>query len=193
VLPDEAEAGRDALLDACVAAAQSCHWWCPFENAVLLSDRPAEVHLQDGQLHRDGGPAVRWRDGLLTWALHGVVVSREIAETPFDRLDALHVIWERNAEVRREILRKIGIERLCRDLRAKRIDKQGDYELLISSRRSSVGMPRLGRSRVPSTVCWPLPAVLCPLPTVSAVLLLESPPSFRARNLFVSENALSRV
>jgi hypothetical protein len=32
-----------------------------------------------------------------------------------------------------------------------------------------------------------------PLAAVRAVLLLESPPSFRARNLFVSANALSRV
>jgi hypothetical protein len=37
------------------------------------------------------------------------------------------------------------------------------------------------------------PYFATPLAAVRAVLLLESPPGFRSRNLFVSENALSRA
>ena len=37
------------------------------------------------------------------------------------------------------------------------------------------------------------PWFVTPLAALRAVLLLESPPAFRARNLFVSENALSRA
>ena len=37
-----------------------------------------------------------------------------------------------NAEVRREIVRKIGIERACQQLAAKVVDRQGElYELLL--------------------------------------------------------------
>lgn len=128
---DDQTDGR--LLDACVAAARACLWWCPFEGAVLLCDRPAELHLKEGRLHRDGGPAVRWRDGIVTWALNGVLVPKAVAETPFERLDAHLVTEETNADILREIVRKIGVERLCRDLDAKCVDRAGDYELLLLS------------------------------------------------------------
>jgi hypothetical protein len=38
---------------------------------------------------------------------------------------------ERNVQVRREIVRKIGIERVCEALEAECLDRQGNYELLL--------------------------------------------------------------
>ena len=40
------------------------------------------------------------------------------------------MLTEQNAEVRREIVRKIGIELVCQRLGAKTLDEYGDYELI---------------------------------------------------------------
>ena len=58
------------------------------------------------------------------------------------------------------------------------------------ARRFSLPQPdwTVGESR---QLCRPWFAT--PLAALRAVLLLESPPAFRARNLFVSENALARA
>lgn len=50
--------------------------------------------------------------------------------TPANKLDSNLVLTEKNAEVRREIVRKIGTEKLCQDLKAKIIDMKDNYELL---------------------------------------------------------------
>ncbi len=113
-----------------VDVARAALYWRPFERVVLLCGRPVEDHTRDGVLHRDGGPAVRWRDGFRHWLLRGVPLPRHIAETPAQTLDAQCLRQERHPDVMREIVHKIGIERICRDLGAKCIDRQGDYELL---------------------------------------------------------------
>ena len=64
------------------------------------------------------------------YALNGVIVPREVVEAPAEKLDAHILLKEKNAEVRREIVRKIGIERVLKDLKATILDKQGTYELV---------------------------------------------------------------
>src|SRR3990167_9173131 len=81
--------------------AMHCGWWLPYENMVIASEKPSGIHLLGARIHRDGGPAVLYRDGFSVWALNGVRVSQGIAETPADRLDAKLVLSEKNAEVRR--------------------------------------------------------------------------------------------
>jgi hypothetical protein len=108
--------------------AEHCHWFLPYDKVCICSEKPI-VHMQDKRLHRDGGPAVEYRDGFGVWALHGVRVSKEIAETPGEKLDAKLLLTEENSEVRREILRKVGVGALPQKLDARCIDAWREYEL----------------------------------------------------------------
>ena len=102
----------------------------PLESgAVVYSDCPQCIHHNALGLHKDGGPAVAYGDGTRVWALNGVRVQQELAETKAEALDCKKWIQEQNAEVRREFVRKVGVERLLIKLGSKQIDKHGNYEL----------------------------------------------------------------
>ena len=58
-------------------------------------------------------------------------VERDLVETPAEKIDPIILLKEKNAEVRREIVRKIGIERVVTKLGAEVIDKEYGYELLL--------------------------------------------------------------
>ncbi len=109
---------------------RNCSAWYPFHDVVLAVEPPMCVYHQ-GVPHREDGPAVTWRDGVRSWYLNGVLVPRRIVEASREELQAQEVLKATNAEVRREIVRKIGIERVCRDLGAQCVDREGDYELLL--------------------------------------------------------------
>lgn len=110
----------------------------PFNGICFISERPTLIKTIKSTndrrvLHCDGGPCMTFKDGYEFHALNGIRVSKEIAETPSHLLDSNIVLKENNADVRREIVRKIGTEKLCNDLNAKCIDKSPDgmYELLM--------------------------------------------------------------
>lgn len=111
----------------------------PFDDICLVSQKPVEIHFKDKKLHNETGPAIKYNDGFCVYALNGVRVTKELVETPWDALDPNIMLKERNAEVRREIVRKIGIERVIEKLGAEVIDKdkkqvagvEHEYELLL--------------------------------------------------------------
>ena len=93
-----------ARLRGQMEVARSAGWWWPFEGAVILTERPTEIHRNtDGRLHNEDGPALLYPDGWGIWALNGLRVDRQIIETP-ETLTAAQVRDERNAEVRRHML-----------------------------------------------------------------------------------------
>ena len=105
-------------------------WWYPCKDICFISERHNICRIKDNKIHCDGGPAISYPDGWSIWALNGVRVSKELAEASAEKLDPKILLTEKNAEIRREIVRKIGIERIIQTLGAKVLDKQAGYELL---------------------------------------------------------------
>jgi len=63
------------LLAAAWDVAHSSGMWWPFEGVAIMSDRPAELHVnQKYLLHRPDGPAVVYRDGSKAYAWNGKAV-----------------------------------------------------------------------------------------------------------------------
>ncbi len=125
------------ILNLWAESAKSSCWWWPYENICVVSERPAEIHMVSipgqsfhFQLHRDNGPSVRFRDGWAIWSLNGVTVPQSVVETPAADLDPRLILSEKNAEVRREIVRKIGADRVVSELGGKELDTWGNYSLV---------------------------------------------------------------
>jgi len=131
----------------------ACYWW-PDRDFVMVCERPIAIRRNArGQLHADGRLAIEWPDGWGLWMLNGVNVGREIAETPAENLNPHMVLRAKNVKVRRELVRKIGIERVCSGLNAQVIDSYRDYELLILNLGDARKRPYL-KMKNPSIDCY---------------------------------------
>ena len=104
-------------------------WYGP-QDSVMWIEIP-RLTQKNGRLHNSTGPAFVL-PAQEEYFLHGALIPQALVTTPAADLDAwVWVTQEKNAEIRREAVRKIGIERVCTMLNAQTIDRHGDhYELL---------------------------------------------------------------
>ncbi len=118
-------------LTGLMEVAKASGWFFPYEELCWAAERHSVVSLNgEGQIHAEEGPAIGFADGFSIYALNGVRVPRILVVTPAAELPAKMAIEEKNVEIRREIVRKVGIERLCKDLGAKTLSKKHGYELI---------------------------------------------------------------
>ena len=146
-----------SLLEGLIILTESCGGYWFFENIVIFIDRHSILQRNSlGQLHCDDGIALGYSDGFSVYALNGVRVPKEIVMT--SELDPQLILTEKNVEVRREIIRKIGAERILQELGGECLDKfnfniNGDeipYELY----RVKGVTPLLLKMRNPSLRVW---------------------------------------
>jgi hypothetical protein len=95
------------------AQAEHCGWWWPFENAVIATDKPTALHLDDhGRLHHPTEAAISYGDGWGVYAWHGTRIPKRYyakVVTPTE------ILRERNAEVRRALIERYGQDRFMLD------------------------------------------------------------------------------
>ncbi len=109
--------------------------WC-FEKAIVCSEMPIQTNVnEEGNLHNFNGPAIEWADGEGLYYFNNVKVSKEIALKETSKITKKDILSEENVDIRREIIRKVGIEKAIEMLDAKTIHKftskvGGKYELL---------------------------------------------------------------
>lgn len=102
--------GSEAL-EGLAEVARSAGWWWPYENAVVVAERPETLHRDEaGRLDRGDGPALAYPDGFALHAWRGMPVPAAFLEE-LSALTPERIRGEENAELRRVMLEHFGYDR----------------------------------------------------------------------------------
>ncbi len=81
----------------------------------IISDRPRVLKVDaQNRPHCEDGPWCQWADGTALYAIHGVRVPAWVV-LHTERITAASALAEKNAEVRRVMIERLGIETFVRD------------------------------------------------------------------------------
>lgn len=101
----------------------------PIDGLCVVSQPPTILKKNSSGLHCDGGPAVSYNGDNEIYALNGVVMDKKYVMTLAEHISPTDILKEKNADVRRELIRKVGIERMLSVLPAKLLHRRENYEL----------------------------------------------------------------
>jgi hypothetical protein len=152
--------GAYGALARLAEVARSCAWWWPFKRMCLVSERPAELHMAGGRLHREDGPAACFRDGWRVWAIDGVVVDEQIVLRP-ETQTRQQIRREWNLEVKRIRIQRLGWRRY--------LDAAG--AVVVDRRRNDIEATRESLVRFPDGDML----LICSCPSTGRVFGLDVP------------------
>jgi len=110
----------------------------------IISDRPEILTVNErNQPYNSNGPFCKWRDGTALYSMSGVRVPAWTVETPINKITKEMFVGEKNADIRRELAKRIGISKVVELLGAEVIDSENGYELLSVDLGDKRGRPYL--------------------------------------------------
>jgi len=154
-------------LDMMEAISTPCEWWWPMEGLVVVSAKPTVIHWdEDGRLHRENGPAVKYADGFSLYSWRGTAVPEPwVTGSPPTAADAL---VQENVELRRVACEIVGWDEILNQLNAKIIDEDVDPQI---GTLVEVNLPEAGPERFLRVVCGTGRKFALPVPPETATAL----------------------
>ena len=96
---------------------------CPEKRVVYLSKKPTEVHMENGLLHNDNGPSVRYADGYSVYSLSGHRVTEQIVMSP-ETLTIKQIHDEQNADIQAIMIDRFGWTQYLKETNAELLDSR---------------------------------------------------------------------
>jgi len=109
---------------------KDCFSLIMFAECALVCERPSNICRERGLLHSETGPAIEFPDGTEYYCYKGVNVPKDVAISSGKDLDPKLLLATKNSEVRKVIINKIGMDRICTELENKVMDSSNGYELI---------------------------------------------------------------
>lgn len=126
--------------------------WYAFDEIAIVSERFTEVHLdEEYKLHKDGNPAVKFKDETGLYAWHGVTMPKKYGSILSEHWQPEWILEENNAELRKILTETIGYDRALKTLGGKTLDTWREYELIEFNKAKAQVPIRLLKMTCPST------------------------------------------
>jgi hypothetical protein len=133
-----------------IEVGKTCGWYWPFENAVVICDRPKTIKMDDQKrLHCETGPAIEYRDGAKGYIWHGTRVPENWIIDKKSLTPQTALKWE-NVEQRRCACEILGWDNILSILKAKTIDKNKDAQV---GELVEINTPELGKEKFLRVKC----------------------------------------
>lgn len=97
---------------------------------AMISEKPISIKMKNSLAHNLEGPAIEYMDGTKLYMAYGNLIPSWIITTPKSQITKEMILQEKNADFRRYLIERIGIERYLNIL--------GECDI-IDSYESSVG------------------------------------------------------
>ncbi len=110
---------------------EECGCILPFDKICIICDRPLHLRFDsENRLHAEGESAIAFADGYSLYFHHGVKLPEQYGKVHPDLWEAQWILDEKNAELRRLLIERIGYDRICQLLQAVELDSWQEYTLL---------------------------------------------------------------